>query len=261
MSYKIIVARYNENIDWLNEIMDDCLIYNKGVALNIKNEIMLPNMGRESETYLHYIIDNYDNLPDVVVFTQGKINDHLFNFREKLHKYLLNLKDEAFENGKSKARLIYSDHIPDINWKKDWNLRHGVYYLRDNYKDNKPIIYEDWFKTNINKDYPNPVRIYSNGLFAVKKELILNKPIEYYKELIKEVNHHINSAEGHFFERAWYYIFTKNSNDIPITEPITEPISKNSNDIPITEPITEPISKKLLYKPRKNNIKISMCFT
>ena len=42
---------------------------------------------------------------------------------------------------------------------------------------------------------------------AVKKELIINKPIEYYKELILEVNHHINSTEGHFFERSWYYIF------------------------------------------------------
>jgi hypothetical protein len=236
------VARYNESIDWLNTIMDDCIIYNKGTTLNINNEVMLPNMGRESETYLHYIIDNYDNLPDVVVFTQGKITDHVFEFRGELHKYLLKLKDEAFNYGKSKARLNYLESDPDVNWRKDWNLRNGVYYLRDNYKDNKPIIYEDWFKTNINKDYPNPVHFYTNGLFAVKKEFILNKPIEYYKELIKEVNHHINSTEGHFFERAWYYIFTEN----PIKENISNP--------------PQQIQQNAEYKSPSNNIKISMKF-
>ena len=28
MSYKIIVARYNENIEWLNSEMSNCIIYN-----------------------------------------------------------------------------------------------------------------------------------------------------------------------------------------------------------------------------------------
>jgi len=60
----------------------------------------------------------------------------------------------------------------------------------------------------MNIDYPNPINIYQNALFAVKKELILNKPLEYYKKLILEVNHHINPTEGHFFERSWYYIFS-----------------------------------------------------
>jgi len=62
MSYKIIVSRYNENIDWLSAEMNNCIIYNKGISLGISNEIMLQNVGRESETYLHYIITNYNNL-------------------------------------------------------------------------------------------------------------------------------------------------------------------------------------------------------
>ena len=40
MSYKIVVARYNENIDWLDPVMNNCIIYNKGNKLNLKNEIM-----------------------------------------------------------------------------------------------------------------------------------------------------------------------------------------------------------------------------
>lgn len=73
MSYKIVVARYNENIDWLNDENDNCIIYNKGDKLGMDNEILLDNLGRESETYLNYIIQNYHSLPDVVVFTQAKL--------------------------------------------------------------------------------------------------------------------------------------------------------------------------------------------
>ena len=29
MSYKIIVARYNEDIGWLNSEMNNCIIYNR----------------------------------------------------------------------------------------------------------------------------------------------------------------------------------------------------------------------------------------
>ena len=37
---------------------------------------------------------------------------------------------------------------------------------------------------------------------SVKKEKITNNPIEYYKKLLLEVNHHINPTEGGFFERS-----------------------------------------------------------
>jgi len=56
MSYKIVVARYNEDIRWLNNEMHNCAIYNKGEPLNIENEFMLKNLGRESDTYLNHII-------------------------------------------------------------------------------------------------------------------------------------------------------------------------------------------------------------
>jgi hypothetical protein len=205
MSYKIIVARYNENIEWLNDEMSNCIIYNKGDKLDIKNEIVLENVGRESETYLQYIITNYDNLPDVVVFTQARISDH--KGKDDV-SYLINIKNQALSNSKSQNFFIHDDVGNSIHWDKNWNLREDGYYLKDNYKNNKPITFLEWFKENVNINYPNPIKIYCNAIFAVKKENIINKPIEYYKRLILEVNHHINSTEGHFFERSWYYIFS-----------------------------------------------------
>lgn len=204
MSYKIIVARYNEDIRWLNTEMNNCIIYNKGDKLNIDNEIILENIGRESETYLHYIITNYNNLPDIVVFTQGRIADHI---GKNDVNFLLRIKNDILIQSQSRNYIIHFDVGQNIHWDKTWNLRNDGYYLKDNYKNNKPITFIEWFKTNINENYPNPIAIYPAALFAVRKENILNKPLDYYKKLILEVNHHINSTEGHFFERSWYYIF------------------------------------------------------
>jgi len=205
MSYKIIVARYNENIEWLNSELKNCIIYNKGKKLHIENEVILKNVGRESETYLHYIITNYYNLPDVIVFTQARISDHKGS--DDIN-YLIHIKNDALYNSKSQDFFLHNDIGNNIHWDNKWNFQNGKYFLSDNYKNNSPITFIEWFKNNIDINYPNPIKIYRNAIFAVKKENIINKPIEYYKKLILEVNHHINSTEGHFFERAWYYIFT-----------------------------------------------------
>jgi hypothetical protein len=212
ISYKIVVARYNEDIRWLDFVKDNCIVYNKGDTLNVPNEIMRTNIGRESETYLNYIITNYDQLPDIVVFTQGNIADHLGS---NDIRHLLMMAMEANTMGKSRTRYSHpiDKNLIDgttIHWGPAWNFRPtqpGGYYLHNCYKNNKHILFYDWFIQNIRPEYPDVLHIYLNAIFAVKKELILKRPIEYYKKLIEEVNHHVNSVEGHFFERSWFYIF------------------------------------------------------
>ena len=211
MSYKIVVARYNENIDWFESEMINCVIYNKGEPLHIENEILRENVGRESETYLHYIISNYDNLPDIVLFTQANISDHPYHGEKNDINYLFHLIKQARENGKSNAYIHHeSNHIDEwYCWDSDWNkLWDGTYFLKDNHLNNIPMIFTDWFKHNIHSDYPDPFHVYMNGIFAVKKELILANSVDYYRKLLSTVNHHVNPTEGHFLERSWYYIFT-----------------------------------------------------
>ena len=201
--YAIVVARYNEDIQWLAPLYAKCVIYNKGPALGL-NERFLPNVGRESDTYLHYIIDNYTNLPDYVVFTQARIADHRGSDNVD---YLLKMLEEAKVHGKS---------IPPVNtavdnnrcWQHDWNrCPHYGFYMSEHYKNNRHIVFEDWFKTHIRPTYPHPMFIYNNALFAVKKEHILAHPRQYYEALLQEGNHSSNPVEAHFFERSWYYIF------------------------------------------------------
>ncbi len=72
MKIELVVARYNEDLSWLKKINKNIkiTIYNKGDPINFKN-IKLPNVGRESHTYLTHILNNYDNLADITIFTQA----------------------------------------------------------------------------------------------------------------------------------------------------------------------------------------------
>lgn len=81
----LVVALYNEDLSWLNQLDFTCTIYNKG---NIEiPSIPLPNIGRESDTFLNYITNNYNNLPDVIAFLQGNLHPHCGNFIQRLKKY------------------------------------------------------------------------------------------------------------------------------------------------------------------------------
>ena len=64
MDVELVIARYNENLDWLKKIPKNIkiTIYNKGkhdISYPIKS---IPNVGKESNTYLYHIIKNYNNL-------------------------------------------------------------------------------------------------------------------------------------------------------------------------------------------------------
>ena len=78
---EIVVARYNEDLKWLNKYASTnniyITIYNKGInditfkeTNNIKI-ISLHNVGRESHTYLYHIINNWDTLAQRTIFFQG----------------------------------------------------------------------------------------------------------------------------------------------------------------------------------------------
>jgi hypothetical protein len=214
MSYKIVVARFNENVDWLDEIKQDCILYNKGPEYPIEKNYFqyheLPNVGRESDTYFNYIISNYENLPEVVIFTQANISDH----RGKNDiQYLMKLKTEAFEHGKSLPITVYykrNERIWNDSFYPEWNYnREGnfEYHKPDTYKNNQHIIFCDWFVKTIQPEYPNPLEAWNCAIFAVKKELILKHDKAYYQKLLEECNHHNDPIEGHFLERSWYYIF------------------------------------------------------
>lgn len=81
MTPRLVVARYNEDLSWVPEGLQ-VTIYNKGEPIE-RPCIQLPNVGRETQTYLHHIVCNYEaNEP--LIFCQGNPLDHDPYFLERI---------------------------------------------------------------------------------------------------------------------------------------------------------------------------------
>jgi hypothetical protein len=79
---RVIVSRYNEDLNWLNEYPFtefEYIVYNKGInddfcKNNVIQVVNLPNIGREGHSYLWHIIAHYDHLANILVFFPGSVN-------------------------------------------------------------------------------------------------------------------------------------------------------------------------------------------
>jgi hypothetical protein len=197
LEYQIVVARYNENINYLSLFKDIMIVYNKGDSSipSIFNSINLPNVGRESHTYLYHIIQNYDTLANRTLFIQGRINDH------KLLPIIEYFIPNEFVGKLTKNNIQYIK-LP---------IKHEGKYLKElmrgNMKRSKYTPYEWINKIGIDISGIKDFSMVWGANFCVSKELIHRKPKEFYEDIIKYVHYDVNPEEGHFFERAWYLIF------------------------------------------------------
>jgi hypothetical protein len=212
MKYHIVIARYRENIDWINYIdtnLYDVFIYNKGTKLpNILNcnIIELENKGRETHTYLYHIINNYENLPEKIIFTQANPFDHVnTNFINQINNF--NICNDKF--------FYFSKDILNIQYDSNKNkfFENGILNNKkwENYHElNSPIskVMKKLFKDF--KEEHLKIVFGTGAIYGVNKELILRNDKGFYTSCIDILNNSsnlINPDEGHVFERLWFYIF------------------------------------------------------
>lgn len=172
MSVECVIARYNEDISWIKELKNKKItIYNKGNN-DIPNKfIKLPNIGRESHTYLTHIIKNYDNLADITIFTQANPFFHspdfikliedpsLFQPIQPLTAYYSPSFENARNNNKKTIleRKLYLEGFPPkvvLDKSKElWIKNHKIYV---EYYDKDGVVlypkyYRDFFILNFIK--------------------------------------------------------------------------------------------------------------
>jgi len=186
MTICIVVARYNENIEWTKQFTN-VIIYNKGNKLTDYNDIILNNVGREGHTFYKYIYDNYDKLENYTIFLQGNPFDHSPNIINDLNNYINN-------NNLSIEFDFLSDKILDSNLS---GCRHH---------SNLPLIdtYEKLF--NERKESME-ITFGAGGQFIVSKKNILKRPKDFYYKIIEILQNDINPIEGFVIERFHKLIF------------------------------------------------------
>lgn len=139
MEVQVVVSRYNEDVSWLNKIMHPVIVYDKSES-PIKNSIPRKNIGREADTLLYYIITNYNNLPNYLIFLQGDPRGNPIQFSyeevaEKVNNFIPEYKSLMGFNGnanlnnyfKPESKIIYNMYFGESS-KRVWYAM-GVEYI------------------------------------------------------------------------------------------------------------------------------------
>ena len=251
MKTEIVVARYNENLDWLKKIKKSkdlkITVYNKGLDDIDVPFIKIPNVGRESQTYLEHIINNYDNLADQTIFCQGDPIFHSPGFIELINKHrkkfepvqpltafywpegeephflsnpplpILKETKELWFDKKTPIHVEYMDNnfatlYPFHYIENDFILLNNK--IKSSYGIDNPLKFnvERFRLKNIDLDYLFPV-CYA-AIFSVNKEAILNNSVDFYNNIMSILiydirNYSINKKMDHglILEKLWLVIF------------------------------------------------------
>ena len=212
----LIITRYNEYVDWIDYIIDSVdqvIIYNKGPNNNIFKAYIpgpkvvvqkLPNIGRIDHTLVHYILENWENLPETLISLPASI----LMCPKKGH-YLNSIR-KRIDIVKERYNGFYSPRFHKVNQDFTYNI--------DNYqaegscnKNNNPFIkseYPDFqvWKQSIIDTIPMKY-VAMRGMFMVCKENIKYIPKGIYENLLTSLSVGDNIENGHFAERIWAHLF------------------------------------------------------
>jgi len=211
MSYKIVVAKFHELFEWIHYLnKDNVVIYNKAdnrLTHPIENAIPRENKGREADTFLHHIVENYNDLPDYLILIQGNPFDHT--------------KGLTTENLQEKIDEIIPT-VTDIQpFFTDW------YYEQQNYEP--AIRGMKYYSLFFEGEVPRPFVFAPGNQYIIPRENILSRPLEFYRKINEMVlKSHIicsriahnpghplitDEVDGWVLERIFMYLFKK---DLPI---------------------------------------------
>jgi len=258
MKTEIVVARYNENLDWLKKIRKTkdikITVYNKGLDdISIDFPIIkIPNIGRESHTYLYHIINNYDNLADQTIFCQGDTIFHSPDFLDLINKYR-----NKFEPVQPLSAWYWSEGEPPIyrvvppkpileETKNLWinKGRIHVEYMNNNFITFYPYHYiennfikliekvkelygiDNPLKFNIDRfrlkniDLDHLFPVCYAAIFAVNKQAIKDNSIDFYNNIMSILIYDVRIGllnkpmdHGLFLEKLWLLIFNYKKNN------------------------------------------------
>ena len=126
--------------------------------------------------------------------------------------------------GIQKSKLLFSEInqigfaasrygvLSPFHWKYNVGIEKNKKYKDkwDNGEISRSQIGFRKFAKKLFPDIPLFVATCYGGCFAVKKEVIKQYSLDFYSELLDTLSRHKNPIEGHYMERLWCYLFTKN---------------------------------------------------
>lgn len=211
----LVIARYREDLDWMRDYADlpfqRIFLYNKGPATEppvcppLKGQCIvrqLENVGMCDHTYVHHIIENYDDLADITLFLPA--SGDLPNKKART--------DFVTRKTFAEGHPVMTGFIrPGPVHTQMYNFTINSWAVTD--KDNKPAGYTPalkpadvrpfgkWYETFL-PGMQTPLE-QNAAIFSASRDLIRAKPREFYRPFLDQLAKDKQPEVAHYMERAW----------------------------------------------------------
>lgn len=194
---KFILSRYNHDMSWMEDYPAEYVIYDRSER-PMKGSIKAPNIGSDIYDKFTFIIDNYNNLPQVAIYSKANI----FQYTSK--KEFDEIKDNKTftpiltQNHKEKEGVCY--------------YKDGIYYeINNNWfliahkPKNMETVIE--LKELLGIDTMEYIPFAPGSNYILPKKNILKHSKEHYKKLRSYLDWDIYPGEAQIMERGLYNLW------------------------------------------------------
>lgn len=195
---KWIISRYNHDLSYLKNYTDDYVLYDRS-DIPLSEALKVENRGSDIYDKLGYIIENYDNLPDVAVYTKANI-----------FKYITPEEFEKIKDNKTFTPILTRNHQEKKNvCYYDIN---GMYWEINNrwflgaHPTKTPQTADELYRLlEIDKLWYVPFAPGSN--YILPKENILKHSKEFYEKLRSYLDWSVYPGEAQIMERGLHTLW------------------------------------------------------
>lgn len=200
---KFIISRYNHDLGWLKYYTKDFVLYDRSEE-PLEGSIVVPNIGSDIYDKLGFIVDNYDNLPDVAVYTKAN-----------LFKYITQTEFDEIKDNKTFTPLLTKNHktysdlegvVCFYDENGMYNERNDYWYLREH--ATKSINSANELKQALGLEGKKYLTFAPGSNYILPKKNILKHSKDFYEKLRSYLEWSVYPGEAQLIERGLYYLWS-----------------------------------------------------
>ncbi len=211
-----IISRYNHDMESMKEYPEAIFTIYDRSEQPMEHSIIVPNLGTDIADKFSYIIDNYDNLPDVAIYTKAN-----------LFKYITREEFNKVKDNKTFTPLLTQNHkevmcdpgMIGYEGKPFSYYKDGMYYelnypafikyhrLKNTYFNSWETYQEFELPKHLGIDKLEYIPFSPGSNYIVPKENILKHSKEFYKLLRSYLIWDRYPGEAQVIERGLYTLW------------------------------------------------------
>ncbi|KAL1521436.1 hypothetical protein AB1Y20_021100 [Prymnesium parvum] len=233
-AFQLVLARYDEPLDWSNQYRGVRAIYNMGAPVPHNSRHRMdyyserPDLSTDAEAFLAYVEDHYDLLPEYVAFSRGAIDSSFAWVRRDYGAPMFgSMLEEARRNGCSNSHAAHPDSDGEFGFRFT-SSPHSAAKRRAIGRRTASNFGEFFHDVLGLQLAPGELlRVFPDGMLVVSRAHILSRSRAYYSQMRRRLGASGGAVEAQYTERSWYHIFR--CADLTLQNPPPPPIDCAAN--------------------------------